>query len=117
MSRSNTKNSRVRQSNIKRNASFWKAHVKAWQDSGLSRAEYCRRHDLSYGAMTYWHGKTKGTDCQTASGSIVPVLSIQPVELSSHSPIRIIFREQFTIEIDAEFDEAVLRKVVRALEG
>ncbi|MFV0437527.1 MAG: IS66 family insertion sequence element accessory protein TnpA, partial [Desulfopila sp.] len=29
----------------------WQAHVKALAQSGLSRAEYCRRHSLSYHAM------------------------------------------------------------------
>ena len=35
----------------------WEAHLKAAAKSGLSRAEYCRRHNLSYHAMGYWHGK------------------------------------------------------------
>ena len=97
-------------------AAFWKAHLKAWQESGLNRAEYCRRHDLSYDAMTYWHDKTKATLPQATSCSIVPVLSIQSVKKPSHSPIKIRFRKEFTIELDADFDEAVLRKVIKALE-
>ncbi len=32
----------------------WKAHAEAQRQSGLSRAEYCRRHNLSYHALTYW---------------------------------------------------------------
>jgi len=97
-------------------AAFWKAHLKAWQESGLNRAEYCRRHDLSYDAMTYWHYKAKATLPEAAPCSIVPVLSVQPVKNPSHSPIRIRFRQEFTIELDNEFDEAVLRKVIKALE-
>jgi len=98
----------------KQSPAFWKAHVLAWQNSGLNRAEYCRRQRLSYDALTYWYAKTKGADSQTPSSSIVPVLAIQPVE--PQSPIRIRCGKQFTIELDGEFDEAVLRKVIRVLE-
>ncbi len=38
-----------------RNRKHWEAHLKAAAKSGLSRAEYCRRHNLSYHAMGYWH--------------------------------------------------------------
>jgi hypothetical protein len=100
---------------LKRKPAFWKAHVKALQTSGLSRAEYCRRNGLSYDAMTYWHSKTV-TAKAAASNSIVPVLTIQPRKSLSSSHIIIRFREDFTIEIDSEFDEAVLKRVIRALE-
>ena len=33
---------------------FWQAHVRALATSGLSRRAYCRRHQLSYHALTYW---------------------------------------------------------------
>jgi hypothetical protein len=28
--------------------SYWHDHLKSWETSGLSQAEYCRRHDLKY---------------------------------------------------------------------
>ncbi len=115
MSRSNR--SRCRKScSRKRNAAFWKAHVKAWQDSGLSRAEYCRRYKLSYDGLTYWYGKVREADSNSGVGAIVPVLSVQAPERRSRSPLRIRFRQHFTIEIDDEFDEAVLRRLIAALE-
>jgi len=30
----------------------WEAHIRAQQKSGLSRTEYCRRHALSYHALS-----------------------------------------------------------------
>lgn len=101
----------------KRNAAFWKAHLKAWQRSDLNRAEYCRRHKLSYDARTYWYDKTKEVNSQHEPSPIVPVMSIQPADGPAHSQIKIRFRQEFIIELEAEFDEAVLRKVIRALEG
>ena len=32
-------------------------HVNALAKSGLSRAEYCRQHNLSYHSMIYWQEK------------------------------------------------------------
>ena len=31
---------------------YWQAHVRALRTSGLSRRGYCRRHHLSYHALT-----------------------------------------------------------------
>lgn len=33
---------------------FWLAHVRALAESGFSRREYCRRHQLSYDCLTDW---------------------------------------------------------------
>ena len=33
---------------------FWQTHVRALTANGLSRRAYCRRHQLSYHALTYW---------------------------------------------------------------
>ncbi len=50
---------------------FWKAHMDALEKSGLSLAEYCRRHGLSYHAFRYWGSKLdKGAG---RSVSLVPV--------------------------------------------
>ena len=34
--------------------SKWKAHIKAWQQSGSSQAEYCRQHGLSDKVFSLW---------------------------------------------------------------
>ena len=35
-------------------ARHWRRVVADWQASGLSRAEFCRRHELNYQTMTPW---------------------------------------------------------------
>jgi hypothetical protein len=32
----------------------WIAHVKSWRDSGLTQAEYCRRHALNTKTFAAW---------------------------------------------------------------
>lgn len=34
--------------------SFWRVHVEAWRQSGLSRAAYCREHRLNARTLTRW---------------------------------------------------------------
>jgi len=34
--------------------SFWKQHVIDCNDSGLSKASYCREHQLTYHQLIYW---------------------------------------------------------------
>lgn len=52
----------------------WAAHVAALRNSGLSRAEYCRRQNLSYHALTYWYRKLAG---QGASATTLVPISLK----------------------------------------
>ena len=40
-------------------SSYWHAHFESWENSGLSQAEYCRRHDLKYCLFHYWKRKLR----------------------------------------------------------
>ena len=40
-------------------SSYWHAHFESWENSGLSQAEYCRRHDLKYSLFHYWKRKLR----------------------------------------------------------
>lgn len=33
---------------------FWHSHIAGWRASNLSRAAYCREHDLAYSRFIYW---------------------------------------------------------------
>ena len=33
---------------------FWEQHVAHYIDSGLSKAQYCREHELTYHQFVYW---------------------------------------------------------------
>lgn len=36
---------------------FWQRHFQQWTQSGLSQAQYCRRHHLSAPAFGWWKGR------------------------------------------------------------
>ena len=96
---------------------YWQRHVRAQQESGLSQAEYCRQHNLSYHALTYWRRKL-GKPSPSAP-ALVPV----PVEKILRPPVRgqgagvkIILNNTVVIEVSERFSPLVLQQVLSVLE-
>jgi transposase-like protein len=78
----------------------WERAVRDWQGSGISQAEYCRKHKLNEGQFSYWKRKL--------SGNFVEVVKEQPsvIELEYHGA---------KIRINQSSDLSFLRKVLEAL--
>lgn len=49
-------------------SSYWHNHFESLENSGLSQAEYCRRHDLKYCLFHYWKRKLR-KPCQSGAPS------------------------------------------------
>jgi transposase-like protein len=97
----------------------WQAHVKALERSGLSRAEYCRRHDLSYHAMTYWQRKLSHGDHSLPVLVQVPVFSPAGIKSSpvGNSGITVRLDDRISIELATEFSAVTFDKVLSILEA
>jgi len=39
---------------------FWQEHLRAWSESGLTQADYCRQHQLSRAAFGWWKRQLQG---------------------------------------------------------
>jgi hypothetical protein len=50
-------------------AKYWRRVVAAWERSGLSQAEFCRRRNVNYAAFGYWRRRLQadGTGGQPAA--------------------------------------------------
>ena len=99
------------------NQRHWSAHIKAFEKSGLSRAEYCRQHRLSYHAMSYWCRRSSRK--KESQSNLVPVpfhyfqnQQAQPIRV----PLRLILPEGMSIEIGDNFSEHTLTKLLSVLE-
>ena len=109
------RSSKAKQSKKQRH---WHAHVKAQERSGLSRAEYCRRHELSYHALTYWQRKL--SVCPSPETTLVPVpfeRMLQNSVQSKGAGLKIVVTEQLSIEVDDHFSPATLGRVLTVLES
>ena len=96
----------------------WQTHVKAQEKSGLSRAEYCRRHDLSYHALTYWQRKVSGPSRQHTRLIPVPVERItQHYQPGPSSGIKILLNDRIAIEVADRFSPGTLSRILSVLEN
>jgi len=96
---------------------FWQAHVKALAESGFSRSEYCRRHNLSYHALTYWvrkHGANIKSKPLLALVE-VPVRSVLPVR-RPQAALRLHLASGAMLEIEPDFDQVALGRTLTVLE-
>ena len=95
---------------------IWRAHLQAWQKSGLSGMEYCRQHNLSYHAFNYWKKKCHHS-AQEPCLVPVPVTRGMPIEESSResSVLKIEVGNRFKIEINDGFSPRTLAKVLSTL--
>lgn len=61
-----------------RSEAFWRDHLVRFADSGLSRAAYCRQHQLVVHRFDYWRRRLGGG----TSRSLVPVVVSEPAVAS-----------------------------------
>ena len=96
----------------------WQAHITAQKESGLSRAEYCRQHQLSYHAATYWHrrlskaGRNETTLVPVAFASTVNINSVQ----MAGSVLKVILPNKIAVEVGDGFSTTTLTKLLTTLE-
>ncbi|MCB2183769.1 MAG: hypothetical protein KQH63_17195 [Desulfobulbaceae bacterium] len=97
---------------------FWKAHIQAWEKSGLSQNDYCRRNKLK--VKSFWYWKKKFTS-KTAAGAVnfvpvpVPSEKSQKISGSDFSGLTL-FLNNIEIQVSNDFNTTTLTRVVDALE-
>lgn len=96
----------------------WQAHISAQLKSGLSRAAYCKEHNLSYHVVTYWSKKLSAPLKEQTN--LVPVRfasssGITPAS-SAHSDLKVILPNKIAIEVGDDFSPATLAKLLTVLE-
>ena len=89
---------------------FWQRHIRAWRNSGLSQAAYCRENGLKHYQLWYW--KTHLAEDQAG-------VSFGPLQLSSNSPVpvnhvalRLHTPNGFRIDVAGSFDPNVLKQLI-----
>ena len=115
---------------------WWRAHVDAWRDSGLSGAEYCRRHGLKPHRFYWWRGvfacedgtpsKWSGTESPDSTQSSTAVGLPSPASVFTEIPIaclpsascgvEVVLRGERRVRVEPGFDGETLVRVVQVLE-
>ena len=105
---------RERKDKHARNRRHWEAHLRAAAKSGLSRAEYCRRHNLSYHAMSYWHRRLSQ---ENSRQTFVPVKMALIRNERDESSLRIILPGKMSVAVGEDFSAATLDRLLTVLEN
>ncbi len=64
----------------------WHKHFESYQISGQTKAEYCRKHNLTYHRFIFWCGKFEKGNSSLAITDDGP--AFVPIKLKSNSPIK-----------------------------
>ena len=70
----------------RQNEQFWIEQIKLKRESGLSRAAYCKKHDLSYHTFAYWEQKK----AMRKTSQLLPVKLIQPHDANTEAKSKIL---------------------------
>ena len=96
--------------------SFWSAHIRAQERSGLTIAEYCRRQGLARHRFHYWKGKLLGDKSRRGSISLVEVGRIDLCGGGGYN-FRVRLRSGHEIELRDGFSASALSRLLSVMEG
>jgi len=102
---------------LKQKRTYWKQHIDSWQETGLSQAEYCRRHNLKHHQLVYWKKRFLKTETEV---SFVPLKLEDLMDMPAREDAASLFlfiNNHFKIEIQAGFDAPLLRQLIFTLQG
>ena len=111
---------------------FWQEHLRAWSESGLTQADYCRQHQLSRAAFGWWkrqlQGKPKARKrspatehswhCGSGPVRFVEVQRGPDVNTSANAEVyEVLLSQGRTIRVGHEFDPDVLKRLIATVEA
>lgn len=103
---------------------FWEAQLRAWQRSGLTQAEYCRRQGLKRRLFGFWKRRLSlGPQEQPPPMRFIPVTIRPDVEaqrpahaVAATAPLTLVTSGKYRIEIGDGFAPATLGRLLATLE-
>jgi hypothetical protein len=100
---------------LEQKRTYWKQHIESWQGTGLTQAEYCRRHNLKHYQLVYWKKRFLKTETGV---SFVPVKFEDLLDIPSdpdRASLCLVINNHLKIEITAGFDPQLLRQLIFTL--
>ncbi len=97
---------------------YWQEHIKAWKQSGLSQAHFCKVRFLALSTFQYWRKKIiQDSNDSPRFYPLAMMPSLEALDKSSPGILRVILGDRrFVLEIGEDFSETTLKKLIVALE-
>ncbi len=107
-----SKKTSVPGSEIQQKRNFWQTHIKAWKDSNLSQAEYCRRQGLKAHLLCYWVNKKP-----VKPDHPLALVEIKAQQIPNRSDIflKLAIGDRYQLEIADNFSPTTLEQVLHIL--
>jgi len=106
----------------------WRRVLAREEQSGLTRAAFCRREGINENALTWWRRQLKrrsqsrvaaretGQPKNVRRAAFVPVRVIEASPRNGTSAVEIVTRSGHVVRVQPDFDPSTLRKVLAVLE-
>jgi transposase-like protein len=96
----------------KRDANEWQDMLKVWEQSGSSRTEFCREHDVSVSTFDYWRKKQRDNVDESSRLVKIPRTATAVLETAN---IRIIIDSRLSVDLRDGFTAENLSTVLQAI--
>lgn len=96
---------------------YWKKHIEAWRNSGITQAAYCREHGLPIKAFGYHKRRIV---FEPEKQQIVPVLAVAKPLVRNETDARSIemrVRDKFTLVIEPNFCQQTLKRLLDVIDA
>ncbi|MDX2513391.1 MAG: hypothetical protein QNK25_15195 [Desulfobacterales bacterium] len=110
---------RISEENQTNHPRRWQAHIDSLGESGLSRAEYCRQHNLSYHALNYWQRKLSrpSTKKTTLVPVTLPTALMRNGGQHNQAELQILLPGKISVSVGDNFSPVTLDRLLTVLEN
>lgn len=107
--------------NLSSKAELWAYRISSFQESGLSRKEWCQQNEIPLSTFGYWNRKLQ-TESSMIGSSSEPVFARLPSEQelcsgerTGKAPVTICLSEDIRIKIGPDCPDRLVTALLRAL--
>ena len=93
---------------------FWRLHIQAQQDSGLSQRAYCKKNNISEYRFSKWKSRLVNDDIDEGRFVRVPLPAHLPAPIIG-GVLHVYAPNGFRVDINEEFDSGLLKKLLTVL--
>nr|WP_308624529.1 hypothetical protein [uncultured Eisenbergiella sp.] len=110
--------------NVNSKSVLWADRIHSFQESGLSRKEWCRQNEIPQSTLSYWLRKSQSGAIESES-DIDPVFAKLPSEQEFHlrtadtgnPPVIICLPENIRVEVAADCPARLITALLQALKS
>jgi hypothetical protein len=95
--------------------SFWKDHVLAWKESGLTQKVYCEQAKISFQSFVYQNNRMNSKS-KTSSINFIEAKTELPIE-NQKAGLQLMFPNGIRIGVGCELNDRLLERILTIAGG